>query len=97
MARANWIDDESNPALDAHVAQLEHFTSSIADGTVDMNELQKQEQNLVTALRAAEAGLSDEQHGKVTKALAELVAYTVMKMFHEMAAAKAGAAVRPKA
>ena len=88
MARASWIDDDSNPHLDEHVQQLEHFTNSIADGVVDAGELEKQEQNLVTAMRAVEGQLSDDLHAKVTKLLAELTAYTVMQVLHDMAAAK---------
>ncbi|MBP9087662.1 MAG: hypothetical protein KBG15_16185 [Kofleriaceae bacterium] len=88
MSRASWINDDSHPDLDAHVEDLEHFTAALADGVIDAGELTRQEQNLITAMRAAEPGLSDDQHSKVTKVLAELTAYTVMKMLHEMAAAK---------
>ena len=84
MARVSWIDADSNPDLDAHVAQLEHFTKSMADGQVDKDELEKQENNLVTAMRAVEASLNDEQHGKVTKLLAELTAYSVMRTLHDL-------------
>jgi len=89
MARTSWIDADSNPDLDAHVAQLEHFTKSMADGVVDKVELEKQENNLVSAMRAVEASLSDEQHAKVTKLLAELTAYSVMRTLHELATAQA--------
>ena len=88
MARTSWIDADSNPDLDAHVAQLEHFTKSMADGQVDKAELEKQENNLVAAMKAVESTLNDEQHAKVTKLLAELAAYTVMEMLHSMAQAK---------
>ena len=88
MARSSWVDADSNPDLDAHVAQLEHFTKSMADGVVDKDELEKQENNLVAAMKAVEASLSDEQHSKVTKLLAELTAYSVMRTLHEFAAAR---------
>ena len=87
MARISWIDADSNPDLDAHVAKLEHFTQSIADGVVDKKELEQQENNLVAAMRAVEGSLSDEQHAKVTKLLAELTAYSVMRTLHELTAA----------
>ncbi len=97
MSRASWINDDSHPDLDAHVEELEHFAAALADGVIDAGELSRQEQNLIAAMRAAEAGLSDEQHSKVTKVLAELTAYTVMKMLHEMGAAKSErAATRSK-
>ena len=35
MARTSWINDDIDPDLDAHVAQLEHFAQSLADGVVD--------------------------------------------------------------
>lgn len=94
MARASWIDDDSNPALDEHVAQLEHFTQALADGMIDAAELEKQEQNLVAAMKAVEGQLSDELHAKVTKLLAELTAYTVMQVLHDMAKAKVKSAIK---
>lgn len=88
MARTSWIDADNHPDLDAHVQQLEHFTQSLADGKVDTAELAKQEQNLLAAMKAVESTLSDDQHAKVTRLLAELAAYTVMELLHEMAQAK---------
>ena len=58
MARTSWIDADSNPDLDAHVAQLEHFTQSMADGQVDKAELEKQEGNLVAAMKAVASSWS---------------------------------------
>lgn len=88
MARASWISDDSTPDLDAHVDKLEHFAASLADGVIDDQELATQEANLVAAMKAVESSLSDEQHGKVTKLLAELTAYAVMRTLHEMAHAR---------
>jgi hypothetical protein len=94
MARANWIDDENHPDLDEHVSQLEHFAQAIADGVISQSELDKQEDNLKAAMRAVESELSDDQHAKVTKLLAEVAAYTVMQMMHDMAAAKVQRAIK---
>jgi hypothetical protein len=88
MARQSWIDADSNPDLDAHVSQLEHFTKSMADGVIDAKELEKQENNLVAAMRDAEKVLDDSQHAKVTKLLAELTAYSVMRTLHDFQAAR---------
>ena len=88
MARASWINDNSSPDLDAHVESLEHFATSLADGVIDDKELATQEANLVAAMKAVEGSLSDEQHAKVTKLLAELTAYSVMRSLHEMAHAR---------
>jgi len=88
MARASWINDDSHPDLDAHVEGLDHFAASLADGVIDAQELATQEANLVAAMKAVEASLSDDQHAKVTKLLAELTAYSVMRTMHELAAAR---------
>ncbi|MBP6632945.1 MAG: hypothetical protein KBG28_17200 [Kofleriaceae bacterium] len=88
MPRASWIDDDSTPDLDAHVAQLEHFSASIADGVIDPGELAKQEQNVVAAMRKVEPLLDDAQHAAVTRLLAEVTAYSVMQVLHDLAQAK---------
>jgi len=93
MARASWLDDDSHPDLDAHVGSLDHFAASLADGVIDSAELATQEANLVAAMKAIEGALSDEQHAKVTKLLAELTAYSVMRTLHEMAQARVQQAV----
>lgn len=96
MARTSWINDESTPDLDAHVGKLEHFATALADGVIDANELSTQESHLVAAMKAVEGSLNDDQHAKVTKLLAELTAYSVMRTLHEMAQARVQAAVAPK-
>jgi hypothetical protein len=96
MARISWINDESHPDLDAHVGKLEHFTQSLADGVIDAQELATQEKNLVAAMKAVEGSLNDDQHGKVTKLLAELTAYSVMRTLHEMLQARVQNAVAEK-
>ncbi|MEZ4399468.1 MAG: hypothetical protein R3B06_05595 [Kofleriaceae bacterium] len=88
MARANWIDDDNHPDLDAHVSQLEHFATALADGVIDDAELATQEDNLKAAMRAVEGSLSDQQHALVTKLLAETCAYAIMQVLHDMAKAR---------
>jgi hypothetical protein len=88
MARASWLNDDSHPDLDAHVDSLDHFAASLADGVIDDHELSTQEANLAAAMKAVEGSLSDDQHAKVTKLLAELTAYSVMRTLHEMAHAR---------
>lgn len=96
MARTSWLNDDTTPDLDAHVAQLEHFTNSIADGVIDAKELSTQEANVVAAMRAVEGTLDDATHAKVTRLLAEVAAYTVMRTLHELAQAKVQKAVGGK-
>ena len=93
MARASWLDDDSHPDLDAHVGKLDHFASALADGVIDDGELATQETNLVAAMTAVEGLLSDEQHAKVTKLLAELTAYSVMRTLHDMVKARVQSAI----
>jgi aldehyde:ferredoxin oxidoreductase len=88
MARSSWLNDESTPDLDDHVAKLDHFAASLADGVIDAQELATQEANLVAAMKAVEGSLSDDQHAQVTKLLAELTAYSVMRTLHDMARAR---------
>jgi predicted transcriptional regulator len=97
MARSSWINDESSPDLEQHISQLEHFAQSLADGVVDANELATQEKNLVAAMKAVEGSLDDDQHSKVTKLLAELTAYSVMRTLHDLVQARVQQAVAPKA
>ncbi|HEX3759446.1 MAG TPA: hypothetical protein VHW23_12105, partial [Kofleriaceae bacterium] len=59
-------------------------------------ELATQETNLVAAMKAVEGSLSDDQHAKITKLLAELTAYSVMRTLHEMAQARVQQVVAPK-
>ena len=96
MPRSSWINDDSHPDLDAHVGQLDHFANSLADGVVDANELATQEKNLLAAMKAVEGSLDDGQHAKVTRLLAELTAYSVMRTLHEMAHARVQTAVAKK-
>ena len=96
MARTSWINDDSTPDLDAQVGKLEHFATSLADGVIDEKELATQETNLVAAMKAVEGSLSDDQHAKVTKLLAELTAYSVMRTLHDMAQARVQQVVAPK-
>lgn len=88
MSRSSWLDDDSHPDLDAHMSQLEHFATAIADGVVDASELTKQESLVADAMRAVESSLDDETHTKVTRLLAEVAAYTVMQVLYDMAQAK---------
>ena len=89
MARASWLSDDDLPALTDQVEKLEHFTNSLADGLVDADELNKQQENLAAAMKAVEGDLSDEQHEKVTQVLVELTAFNIMHLLHDLAAERA--------
>jgi len=90
MARTSWFDESAaHPVVLESVSKLESFTSALADGVVEKNELAGQEQRLVAAMKRVEADLSDDVHTKVTSVLVELTAYNVMRFLHELQAERA--------
>ena len=83
--RTSWFDEnDAHPVVLESVSKLESFTSAMADGVIEKNELAGQEQRLVAAMKHVEAALSDELHEKVTNVLVELTAYNVMRLLHEL-------------
>ena len=85
MARTDWFDDHKDlPVIDEQMNKLEHFVASMADGIIEKGELEKQQFNLVKAMKAVDADLNDAQHAKVTQLLMELSAYNVMRLLHEL-------------
>ncbi len=96
MARISWINDNSTTDLDTMVEKLDHFPQSIADGVIDAQELATQEKNLVAAMKAVEGSLDDAQHANVTRLIAEVTAYSVMKTLHELTQARVASAVQWK-
>jgi predicted transcriptional regulator len=86
VARTSWFDDADLPVIDEQVQKLESFTQAMADGVIEQQELARQQESLVAAMKAVEPELSDAQHGKVTRLLAELSAYNVMRLLHELQA-----------
>ena len=88
MARTSWFDDSDLPVIDEQVHKLETFTNAMADGIIEAAELKKQQDSLVETMRAVESSLSDEQHAKVTRLLVELSAYNIMRLLHELHAAR---------
>ncbi len=85
MARASWFDDATEvPHLAEKVNELDAFANAMADGRVDKNELEAQQERLIAAMKTVEADLSDEQHAKVTVLLVELTAYDIMRTLHEL-------------
>ena len=87
MARTSWFDDKAeHPTMHEQINKLESFTSALADGEVTKQELARQEQRLVAAMKALEPDLDDALHAKVTTVLVELSAYNVMRLLHELRA-----------
>ncbi len=84
MARTSWFDDADLPIIDEQVEKLESFTQAMADGLIDNDELARQHEALVAAMKSVERDLNDAQHEKVTRLLVELSAYNIMRLLHEL-------------
>lgn len=84
MARTSWFDDADLPVIEEQVHKLESFTQAMADGVIEKQELERQQESLVAAMKAVESELTDEQHAKVTRLLVELSAYNIMRLLHEI-------------
>ena len=90
MARANWLDENTDlPLIEERVNKLESFTNAMADGVVEKQELEEQQNRLIAAMKSVEADLDDTLHGKVTELLVELTAYDIMRVLHELQAERA--------
>ena len=86
MPRTSWFDDADLPVIEEQVEKLESFADAMADGVIEKQELERQQESLVNAMKAVEADLNDGQHAKVTRLLVELSAYNIMRMVHELQA-----------
>ncbi len=85
MARTSWFDESSEvPNLAQKVQELESFTDAMADGMISSDELDAQQDRLITAMKAVEADLNDTQHSMVTTMLVEMTAYDIMRTVHEL-------------
>jgi hypothetical protein len=85
MARTSWFDDKAeHPSIHEQVEKLKSFTDAMADGVIEKKELALQEQRLVSAMKALESGLNDDQHAKATEVMVELSAYNIMRLLHEL-------------
>ena len=89
MARTSWFDESTHlPVIDEQVQKLDSFIKAMADGVIDKQELQKQQESLIHVMKAVESDLTDEQHAKATRLLIELSAYNIMRLLHELQAEK---------
>jgi len=95
MARTSWFDERAeHPVVQERIDTLDSFTSAIADGIIEKDELANQEKRLVAAMKRVEPDLSDALHAKVTDVMVELTAYNVMRLLHELQAERARIAFR---
>ena len=85
MTRTSWFDESTHvPVIDEQAQKLDTFVAAMADGIIDKEELAKQQESLIAAMKAIEGDLTDEQHAKTTRLLIELSAYNIMRLLHEL-------------
>ena len=85
MTRVSWFDETTKmPVIDEQVHKLSTFVDAMADGVIDDAELDQQQSSVVSAMKAVEGTLNDEQHAKVTRLMIELSAYNIMRLLHEL-------------
>lgn len=60
----------------------------MADGRIEVSELEAQQARLIKLMKEIEPQLNDELHAKVTQLLVELTAYDLMKVFNSIEAAR---------
>jgi hypothetical protein len=85
MARTSWFDDATHlPVIEEQAQKLDTFVQAMADGVIDKDELEQQQESLIKVMKAVESDLTDEQHAKITQLLIELSAYNIMRLLHEL-------------
>jgi hypothetical protein len=85
MARTSWFDEATHlPVIDEQAQKLETFVQAMADGVIEKDELERQQESLIQVMKAVESDLTDEQHAKITRLLIELSAYNIMRLLHEL-------------
>jgi hypothetical protein len=85
MARASWFDAKrGRPLIEEQLYQLRGYMEALADGEIDSEELARQEQRVVAAMRDLEPALDDALHARVTEVLREMAAYNIMRILHEI-------------
>ncbi len=78
-----WFDTQSEaPMLAEYARKLDSFVEVVADGRVDVAELEAQEARVVALMKDVEPLLSPEAHEKVTQLLCEVTAYDLMNTLH---------------
>jgi len=82
-SKTPWFDAASeSELLTEYARKLDSFLDVVADGRVDAQELDAQEQRVVKLMREVEPLLSPEAHDKVTQLLCEVTAYDLMNTMH---------------
>lgn len=82
-AKTPWFDQHSEtPMLQEYARKLDSFVEVMADGRVDVKELENQEARVVALMKEVEPLLSAEAHEKVTRLLCEVTAYDLMNTLH---------------
>jgi hypothetical protein len=85
MARKSWLDETGQTTqIDEYAQRLAPLVDALADGRVDRQEVDRQEERLVALMKQVEPRLSDELHAQVTQLLCELSAFNYMQVLHDL-------------
>ena len=80
MTRRSWFDPAGEGApFDGSVARLESWQQAMADGVIELHEVEDQRRRVLDLLRELEPLLDDAIHERVTRVLEEL---TVLQAMH---------------
>ena len=91
-ANSPWFDERSeSPILAEYARKLTSFLDAVADGQVDIAELEAQEKRVVDLMKQVEPMLSAEAHAKVTELLHEVTAYDMMNTLYMAAKSRRSA------
>jgi len=86
--RTHWLDEKSNPQIQAYTERLGTFIDALADGKIDDRELDDQEARVIALMKKVEPELPDPLHHEVTSLLCELTAYNIMHTLRELTEAR---------
>lgn len=83
MSRKSWTDEQGETTLiDDYARQSTAFIDAMADGKIDLAEVESQEATLVALMKKIEPTLDDEQHAAITELLCEISVYSVMQLLN---------------
>lgn len=85
MARRSWLDAKAETTMiDDYAKNMESFVDAMADGRIDENELENQQQRLVELMKQVEPTLDDDTHQQITQLLCEMSALSTMQTLHAL-------------
>jgi hypothetical protein len=81
---SQWLDSDGGVIVDDAAKHLTHFMQAMADGRISPTELADQEKRVADLMREVEPKVPADLRDKLTRLLAELTAFNIMQMLHEV-------------